>query len=788
MEAARQALARRIKELRGAQGLSQRALAKLLFMDHAVINRAESGQRPTDPELAATIGRVLDAEDELRALAVQARAERAQAAANQDRARKQPMGWAPRSLCALPRAVRVLGRDREIECLDSFLTQRSDGRTGEPGVCLLTGLPGIGKTALAVAAAHRHAERFGGGCLYVDLRGFTPRLEPVSTRDALGLLLEGLGVPKHDVPADEGARSVLLRGETRRQHVLLVLDNASSAEQIEAMLPASEACRVLVTSRRRLPALEDVHVLELGPLSRQSSTALFDALNPLPAGDRTAMYDLVDACGGHPLAIRIVGGLCRTDPCLDPAGLAAKLAGPGHGMEMLEDGERSVARAFDLSFAVLPEAVRQAFALLGIQPALLLEPRNVAALADCPVSRAERMLHELFLVGLLDSGGPGRYRMHDLLARYARRMTQETLPPDEIRAAVRRLLDTSLRTADEADLMVTPYRYRLPPVASSGGRVGTRTFASVGSARAWLTDSLDSLTALCDTAFAYEFDEYCWQLAYTLRGILFLGKHWSHWERSHTAALNAARRSAQLRPLAMTLNNLALLRSLQGRYGEAELLLDESLAVSAAAQDDYSGYTARSHRAWVLHCLGRYQESLAEQRAVLAFHEQVSRQPRNIAIVKRDMAATEIELGLVAEAAEHLRDAATTFGELGLRLDGTMTLNTLGEAAVRTGDPRSACVHHAAALDAAVELGSTFEQARARAGLGRAARSTGRPARARHQLTRALRLFTQLGAAPQAAEVRRELRALAGEDGRRPPRDAAAGRPGEGSGDESRVR
>jgi len=769
MEAARQALARRIKELRDAHGLSQRALAKLLPTDHAVITRAESGRRSPSPQLAAAIGRVLGAEDELRGLA-----EQAQAAANEARGRKQTAGWAPRSLCALPRAVQVIGRDRELDRLDSFLAQRSGGRIGAPEICLVTGLPGIGKTAVAVAAAHRHAERFDGGCLYVDLRGFTPRLEPVATRDALGLLLEGLGVPKHDIPADEGARSVLLRGETRRQRVLLVLDNASSAEQIEAMLPASEACRVLVTSRRRLPALEDVHVLELGPLSRQNSADLFNALNPVGGNGQDAVHHLVDACGGHPLAIRIVGGLCRTDPSLDPEGLAAKLAGPGHGMEMLEDGERSVARAFDLSFALLPEAVRHAFALLGVQPALLLEPRNVAALADCPVTRAERALHELFLVGLLDSGGPGRYRMHDLLARYARRMAQETLPTNEIRAAVHRLLDTSLLTADEADLMVTPHRYRLPPVAVEGGKAGTRTFASVGVARAWLTDSLDSLAALCDTAFEYEFDEHCWQLAYTLRGILFLGKHWSHWERSHTAALKAARRSAPPRPLAMTLNNVALLRSLQGRYGEAELLLDESLAVCASAQDEYSEHTARSHRAWVLHSVGRYQESLAEQRAALAFHERVSRQLRNIAIIKRDMAATEIELGLSAEAGEHLRDAAAAFAELGLKLDGTMTLNTLGEAAVRTGDPRSASVHHTAALDAAFEVGSAFEQARARAGLGHAALLTGHPARARHQLTRALRLFTQLGAAPQTAEVRRELRALACGDGRRPPHDACA--------------
>jgi transcriptional regulator with XRE-family HTH domain/tetratricopeptide (TPR) repeat protein len=769
MEAARQALARRIKELREAHGLSQRALAKLLPADHAVITRAESGKRPTSPQLAAAIGRVLGAEDELRGLA-----EQVEAAANDARAREQTAGWAPRSLCALPRAVRIIGRDRELDRLEAFLAPRSDGRIGASEICLVTGLPGIGKTAVAVAVAHRHAERFDGGCMYVDMRGFTSRLEPVATRDALGLLLEGLGVPKHDIPADEGARSVLLRGETKRRPILLVLDNATSAEQIEALLPASEACRVLVTSRRRLPALDDAHVLELGPLSRQGAADLFTALNPAGRTGRDAVRDLVDACGGHPLAIRIVGGLCRADPSLDPAGLAAELARPGHGMETLEDGERSVARAFDLSFALLPDAARRTFALLGVQPALLLEPRAVAALADCQVTRAERTLHELFLAGLLDSGGPGRYRMHDLLARYARRMAQETLPAHEIRAAVRRLLDTSLLTADEADLMVTPRRHRPPSIAVADGKVGTRTFASVSVARAWLTDSLDSLAALCDTAYEYEFDEHCWQLAYTLRGILFLGKHWSQWERSHTAALAAARRSAAPRPLAMTLNNLGLLRSLQGRYGEAEVLLDEALAVSGAARDGYSEHTARSHRAWVLHCVGRYQDALAEQRAVLAFHERVSRQPRNIAIVKRDMAATEIELGLLAEAAEHLRDAATAFAELGLKLDGTMTLNTLGEAADRTGDPRSASVHHTAALAAAFEVGSAFEQARACAGLGHAALRTGHPARARHQLTRALRLFTQLGAAPQAAEVRRDLKALARGDGRRPTRGTPA--------------
>ena len=755
MEGARRAFAARMAELRERAGISQRALAREVYVDHSLITRLESGARSADPELAERIGSLLGAPGELRALAEASRPAFRGGEKRRSGTTRPPGGSPPGRpvVNALPPSVSLLV-DRKTECarIEAFLAPTGD-RAGAARVCLITGMPGIGKTALAVEAAHRAGPRFEDGCLYIDLRGFAEQLEPVEPHDALALLLVGLGVPEQAVPPTTAGRVSLFRNETAHKRLLLVLDNAASSEQIGLLLPAAASCRVLVTSRRRLPALDDADVISLQALPADAAAALFSGVSRRPETRDGAVRRIVEACGGHPLAIRILAARCRADPSLTPVALAGKLADARDRMDRLEDGERSVAHAFDVSFALLPTGQQRLFALLGLHPPFPLEARAVAALADQSVPATERLLEQLYLAGLLEPSDPGWYRMHDLLARYAAQLAERSLSGPELRAAVRRLLDIGLLTCHEADQVITPHRYRVPLAAEPAHPAAARTFTSYKSAYSWFSASLDTLSALTETAYEHGFDEHCWQLAYSLRGILFLGRHWTQWERSHEAAAAAARRCGDIRALSMTLNNLGLLRSLQGRHREAEELLNEAIVRARSIGDVHAEFTARSHLAWLLHATGHFAQALREQSAALAFHESQA-SPRNIAIIKRDMASTEIELGFSEEAIKHLRDAADAFAALGLSLDATMTLNALGETVLKLGDHQAAEEYHEAALESAIRAGTAFERARAHLGLGRLAQLAGRPARARHQLTRALRLYAELRAIPEAEYVR----------------------------------
>ncbi|HLK43411.1 MAG TPA: tetratricopeptide repeat protein [Thermoleophilia bacterium] len=766
MDEGRAAFARRMARLREDAGLSQRALAREVYVDHSLITRLESGQRSADPQLASRIGERLGAAEELRALAEAARRTRRSAAKVRDAQAESVTDPAPRSAASArgsatpaarvasvlpPAAAALVGRESEYARLEEFLSPDADV-PGAARVCVVTGMPGIGKTALAVGAAHRFGNRFADGCLFVDLRGFAPRPDPVSPADALALLLADLGLPEHAIPATLPGRIGLFRNETAHKRLLLILDDADSAEQINSLLPAAAGCRVVVTSRRRLPALDDADVIALGPLSRDAGAALFRRACVRAGAWDAAVRRIVGACGGHPLAIRILAARCRADASLTPELLATKLTDARGRMQRIEDGERSIADAFDVSFALLPAGQQRLFALLGLHPPFEFDACAVSALADRTVPATERMLEQLFLAGLLEPGGPGRYRMHDLLVHYAGQVAERALPKSEIHAAVGRLLDATLLACHEADKVVRPHRYRVPLVAAPSERAAHRTFTSAAAAHSWLAGSLDTLSAFCETALEYGYDEHCWQLAYTLRGIFFIGKHWAAWERTHEVALTAARRLGDPRAQGVTLNNIGLLYCLQGRYGKAHVALSEAIGLFRAAKDPHGEFTARSRRAWMLHCIGRYGEALAEQSATLAFHQRCG-SPRTIAIIKRDMAATEVELCRIDDAIRHLRDAADAFSSLGLPLDMTMTLNALGEATLRSGDYKAAERHHEAALAAAVYSGSAYERARAHAGLGRLARLSGRPARARHQLTRAVRLYRELGASREAEDV-----------------------------------
>lgn len=706
--------AQRLKALRAEHGMSQRGLARSVHVDHSVISRAESSARRPDPDLAAAIDQLLGTHGELEQLA------RA-ATRNQALVRQAPgsaaTAGAPRTHWSVPPdSLHFTGRLMDFERVRSEVIERPDA-TGAAIVGVISALAGVGKTALAIHTAHRLGHRFPDGCLFLDLRGFTPGHPPLSTYDALGALLALLDVPTSAIPATEPGRSARYQAETAGAHVLLILDNAADARQVRPLLPSATGCRVLVTSRNRLAALDEATHLGLQPFGDTDAAALFRAVSGGSRISDTAIDTIVARCAGLPLALRIAAARCGPGGALDSEMFAATLSRAENMLDQLDDGERSVRAVLDVSFASLPSRLQQVLALLGTHRMALFDAWDVALLAELPLFEAATALEQLHAASLIEARDEGRFSLHDLVAEYAATAATRFVTAEQTRAAVGRLLDAYLRVCNKADSNITPHRHRFPLAVAPFGTVPDPELESYHHAFVWLSARLDTASALCEAAYHHGFDEQCWQLTYTLRGVFFLGKHWARWEEVQRIALLAAKRRQDAQAECMTLNNLGLILSERGKVDEAFHCLMEAETACRAAADPYGENTARAHRAWLYHVTGRHLESLTEHEAVLGFYSDVD-SPRNAAIVMRDMAAAETALGQIESALGHLHTAEDAFRKLDLPMDLAMTLNGLGETYAMIGERERAAEHFEAALAACLDSDSDHERGRARDGLG----------------------------------------------------------------------
>jgi hypothetical protein len=318
------------------------------------------------------------------------------------------------------------GRDDELDRLLALVERaRSEGTPGTVVISAIDGMGGIGKTALAIRAAHRLAGRFPDGQLFIDLYGFTQGSDPHDPSDALVTLLSSLGVSPGRIPADLDARAALYRDRLAGSRTLILLDNAASEAQVRPLLPAAHTCLVLVTSRRRLKALDDALPLPLDVLAPGEAVALLRKaarLDDRPQ-DEPLLARVAELCGHLPLALLIAGALLRTGgnawnlPVLIDR-LAARQ--PGCELAGYTDEFRSVEAVFDLSYRNLPADQQLLFRRLGLLPGPEIDAHAAAALLATDLDNAGRLLQRLADHSLLAGARPGRYRLHDLVRAHAR--------------------------------------------------------------------------------------------------------------------------------------------------------------------------------------------------------------------------------------------------------------------------------------------------------------------------------------------------------------------------------
>src|SRR5580704_2325476 len=441
-------------------------------------------------------------------------------------------------------ATRTLPRD-----IASFtgrrheLAELADAAAGSGGVVsihAIGGMAGIGKTAFAVHAAHQLAGRFPGGQIFLPLHAHTPGQQPVGPGDALASLLLTIGVPAGQIPADLQARTGLWRDRLAGRQLLLVLDDAASSEQIRPLLPGTGGSLVLVTSRRRLTALENAQTISLDALPPGEAAGLLVrlAVRPGLSSADPGVAEITGLCGCLPLAIGMAARQLYHHPAWTVAGLAAELAAAVDRLELLVTENLSVAAAFDLSYDDLAPEQQRLFRRLALHPGTDIDPYAAAAAAGTGLAAARRGLEGLYEQYLLTEPAPGRYRMHDLIREHARALAGRLDPHADREQATGRLLDYYQHAAARAQALLAR---GVPAPAPGAAPADVPVLAGREQALAWARAERTSLLACLDHATAVGQHARVIALTAALAGLL---RHDGPWEEAitrHAAAVQAAR-------------------------------------------------------------------------------------------------------------------------------------------------------------------------------------------------------------------------------------------------------
>lgn len=344
---------------------------------------------------------------------------------------------------ALPRDVPLfVGRRAEI----AAVLDASRPAGAAVTFVAIDGMAGVGKTTLALHAAHLLAPQYTDGQLFVDLHACSTHRPPMTPSAALGTLLRLVGVGGA-LPKRLTDRAVLWREAVAGRRLLIVLDDAPIAPHVRSLLPGDASCMVIMTSRRRLAGPHPVRAVSLDVLSPGDALTLFtySVGDDRASSDHRATTEIASLCGGLPQAIQIAAARLRHRPAWSVAHLAGRLRGEQSRLAELQTEGRSVTAAIASSYRELRPDQQRLFRLLGLAPGHDVDQNSAAALADLAPAHAERLLAELRDRHLVGQRGTGRYAVHDLVRLYAREAAQEQDPEPERRAAVARLIGVSRR-------------------------------------------------------------------------------------------------------------------------------------------------------------------------------------------------------------------------------------------------------------------------------------------------------------------------------------------------------
>ena len=662
----------------------------------------------------------------------------------------EPGPTAPRQL---PDAARhFTGRRRELELIVNLPgpSQPTDIPVGTVVISAIDGMAGIGKTTLAIHAAHHLAESFPDGQLFLDLHGHTQGRRPRTAAQALTWLLRALGVPPGQIPKEHEQAAALYRQRLAGTRTLIVLDNAATEAQVRPLLPGGGTCLVLITSRRRLKALNSTHTLSLDLLPALDAVALLRAVagaDRIPADDRLP-GEVAEMCGYLPLALRIAAAMLRHRPAWDLEHLAGLLRDQRRRITALSDGEHDLSAVFDLSYRSLAEPHRALFRRIGLIPGPDLDPYAAAALLQVDPAAAAGLLEDLVDHNLLLCHAPGRYRLHDLVRAHARTLTATDPAPDRD-AALDRLLHYYAHTAHSASIPITR---RPPPVPGGPAPAHIPALPGAEAARAWLRTERDNLEAAHTQAHTHNLHEHTLALAAGLAETLRTDGPYARAVALHQAAADTAEHHGHPAAHANALTDLGIIRRLIGDLAGAVDALSRALAIYRATGDRHREADTLAESGRARGYAGDLDGAVDAFSQALEIYRTTGDRPG-----EADMLA---ELGIMGRVSGDLDWAVDAFSRAleiyratGDRHGEADALTELGRARTLTGDLTGADD----ALDRALEFyrttGHHHGEAYALTNLGTVRRLTGDLTGADDALGRALEIYRTIGYGQGEAEA-----------------------------------
>ncbi|MFC5183027.1 ATP-binding protein [Actinomadura harenae] len=586
----------------------------------------------------------------------------------------------------------------------------------------IDGMPGVGKTCLAVHAAHTLTAAYPDAQLYLDLHGFTEGREPLDPDMALRTLLAALDVPSERIPQTGGVEplAAFWRSELASRRAVVVLDNAAGADQVRHLLPGAGPSVALITSRNRLLGLDEVPPVSLDVLSPEESAELLARASGeagRPEGrlarepENTA--EVLRLCGHLPLALRLAAARLRHRPGWTVGVLAERMAeGPGE-----------FDRAFAMSVRQLDRSQRRFFRLLGLLPGSSFDEYVAAAVADVPLRTARTILEDLLDAHLVQQPSAGRYRLHDLVREHARRATAEHDAQDDRDRAVRRVLDYYVHAAAAAE-SVMPHlsRGRAPRAGEAPAELPA--FTHKHQALYWYVTEYTNLMAVFDTAVSAGADVHACELPRFMHAFFARRCGTTHLNVLFERALSAAERLDDPLRIAEAHSDLGFARYNAGRMPEAHAAYAAAEPLIAATGDTWAEAELAMRRAFLLWDEGNAQEPLTLFCKAAALYDSID-SVTGKAHATANEAWALLQLGYRDAAATRAREALDLTASDPAWPSTLTALLTLG-VALAPERPDEATGHLTRALDLAREDNHRHNEAWCLNCLGVAYRQMGR--------------------------------------------------------------
>jgi DNA-binding SARP family transcriptional activator/tetratricopeptide (TPR) repeat protein len=662
------------------------------------------------------------------------------------------LGRASRPDTLPPETVEFVGRSKELGLLT-----REDG--DPPRVSVIEGMPGVGKTALAVHAARIVSGQYPDGMFYLNLHTHDPGRPSLDPAEALHRLLLMLTVPSTQIPDAVGERAALWRAQLSRRRAVVILDDAAGHDQIRPLLPLAGRCLILITTRRRLPDLESARVLTLDVMSVDDAIMLFRGIaGKGDAHDEGEVATAVRLCGRLPLAIQLTAGRLAQDCPTTLADLVEELSQSPARLGGTGAASPEVMSAFDLSYGALEPDHQRFFRRLGVSPCAHVSLQAAAALGGGTLPEAEKALAALLDHHLLARAPAGQFRFHDLIRGYAAARAAREDPEPEQRQAVGRLLDYYLHTADQADQVLQPFRRRMP-VSVTHPPAASPALGTQEDAAAWLESEWRNILQAAQHAGRREWKRKCADLTHVLAGFVEIRAYWDEAIAAHTLALQACRDLVDPARIAQASLELSEVSQQTGRH-EATLPLAEDAAAI------YRSLADRRGEAEALDQIGMAHQRAARSREALAYFNEARILYRAVADqhgVANTLSHSGIacwHLGRYPDAMGHLRDALSLYRDVGDRRGEAKTLNNLGRMQLYFGYHRDALEGYQKSLEIFSEIGGPQNEAILYHNIGAVYHYKGSYEEGLAAYRRALAIYRDIGDLPDEADVLNDIGAI----------------------------